>query len=114
MSFPNRKKIERQVLKHLKSGTLSIIGWTAKREKYPTLKGQLLPMAIRLEKVGLLQFPKEQRQLLVDKALSVLNFAEARAKTRMFSTKDLLRISNRIVGKVRKDMVKTNEDCLCG
>jgi hypothetical protein len=106
MSVTNKQKIEKQAKKQLKSGVLSIIKWTAKRERFPTLKGQLLPMAIRLEKVGLLEIPKEQRQILIEKALSVLNFAEARAKTRMFSTKDLLNMSYKVLKKARKDVVK--------
>lgn len=107
MSNQDRKKIQKQAGKQLKSGVLSIISWTAKRERYPTLKGQLLPLAKRLEKIGLLEFPKEQRQILLEKALSVLNFAEARAKTRLhWSVKDLLQNSDRIYKKVRKELGK--------
>jgi len=105
-----RKKMEKQAKKELRSGVLSIIKWTAKRERFPALKGQLLPMARRLEKVGLLEIPKEQRLFLIEKALSVLNFAEARAKTRrFFSAKDLLQCSDRIYRKAKQSIQVVEE-----
>jgi hypothetical protein len=97
-----QKKMKRQAEKQLKSGVMSIVLWTAKRERYPTLQGHLLPLAKDLETIGLLKFPKEQRQILLEKALGILNFVEARAKTRMFSVKELLQSSNKIYRNIMK------------
>jgi hypothetical protein len=98
-----KAKLKNKAKKQLGSAIESVVLWTAKRERYPTLKGQLLPMAKRLEKAGLLKYPKKQRLILMEKALSVLNFAEARAKTRMWSTVEILASSERVYRKILKE-----------
>lgn len=95
--MPEDKKMRKQLM----SGTLSILKWSRKRSLFAGREiipeTDLLDFAIKLEEIGLLDVEKIRRILLLKKALSVLNWAEARAKTRKFSTNELLVYSLKVL-----------------
>jgi len=95
-----KDRIENKVKDQLYSGVNSILRWTVERASFAGRgifrETDLLDMAIKLEVLGLLAIPKKQRRLLMERALSVLNCAEARAKSRIFSAKELLETALKI------------------
>jgi len=99
-----KERIENKVKNQLYSGVISILRYTAKRvsliKRLP--ESELLELAIKLEAIGLLEIPKIERRLMLERALRVLNWAEARAKTRIFSTRELLEVVLKIALKIEK------------
>lgn len=100
-----KERIYENLRKQLMSGTLSILKWTRKRSLFAGREiipeTDILDFTIKLEEIGLLDVEKIRRVVLLQKALSVLNWAEARAKPRKFSTKELLTYSLKVLRSLR-------------
>lgn len=92
-------RIQQNIKRELLTGVASILKWATIRSSPDFYKfdvKDLLEYAIFLEKFGLLRVERKKRQVLLKRAVSILNWSDARAKTRHFSTKELLEYSLKV------------------